>query len=276
MSRLLLKVCATAAALGLSTAVSAWASPPAPPQSAQTPAPNTPTTPPSTSNRDHIDQDAQVSDRLTTTPPTTSGTGGQGGGRSGSTSPAGGQTIIPPVIGNDCGQLTASTRNGQRCVGRTQPQDPLSGISVGIQRTTSGAPRTVGQSGRGGSFRGRVRVEAGDYRLTAACQPGRTCSDLRFTGATIDGRTITADGQGQIGFSVRTATDIVVRAQVTCCIEIIHHDGFAARSRAQPNAGTQAGLRGAILGTPTPVTILGAALAVLAVVVATEDDSESD
>jgi len=115
-----------------------------------------------------------------------------------------------------------------------QQQDPRAGISVVVQRMSSGATRVVGQSGRDGAFNGRVRVETGDYKFTAVCPPRRTCSDLRLSGLTVDGQPIVANARGELVFSSRSPSGVVVRAQITCCGTIIIHDGIAARSGAQP------------------------------------------
>lgn len=120
-------------------------------------------------------------------------------------------------------------------------QDARAGISVMVQRLPSAAARTVGQSGRNGAFSGRIRIEAGDHRFTAVCPPRRVCSDLRLSGVTVDGRQIVPDARGEIVFSVRATADVEVRAQVECCIEIIHHDGITTRSGARPGGGAKAG-----------------------------------
>jgi hypothetical protein len=73
-------------------------------------------------------------------------------------------------------------------------------------------------------------VEAGDYKFTAVCPPRRTCSDLKLSGVNVDGQPIVANAWGEMAFSSRSPSDVVVRAQITCCGTIIIHDGIAARS----------------------------------------------
>lgn len=79
---------------------------------------------------------------------------------------------------------------------------PIPGINVTVQKQPGGNALVVGQSGRDGWFRGGVRVEAGEYQVTAACPPGRMCPAFRLAEVRVDGRTITPNARGEIVFPV--------------------------------------------------------------------------
>jgi hypothetical protein len=79
---------------------------------------------------------------------------------------------------------------------------PIPGVDIIVEKNPGGGARVVGQSGRDGWFRGPVRVEAGEYHITAACPPRRMCRPFRLAAVRVDGRTITPNARGEFVFPV--------------------------------------------------------------------------
>jgi hypothetical protein len=87
--------------------------------------------------------------------------------------------------------------------------NPIPGIDVVVRKQPGGGALVVGQSGRDGWFRGPVRVEAGEYQVTAACPPRRMCRAFRLAEVRIDGRQITPNARGEYVFPVEASTEQV-------------------------------------------------------------------
>lgn len=102
--------------------------------------------------------------------------------------------------------------------------NPIPGIDVVVQKKPNGGELVVGQSGRDGWFRGTVRVEAGEYQVTAACPPRRMCPAFRLAEVRVDGRTITANARGEFVFPVGSSV-----GQVRLEAHNIRMDGSTTR-----------------------------------------------
>lgn len=84
--------------------------------------------------------------------------------------------------------------------------NPIPGIDVVVKKQPTGSALVVGQSGRDGWFRGPVRVEAGEYQVSAACPARRMCRAFRLAEVRIDGRRITPNARGEYVFPVGSST----------------------------------------------------------------------
>lgn len=80
--------------------------------------------------------------------------------------------------------------------------NPIPGVDIIVEKNPGGGALVVGQTGRDGWFRGPVRVETGEYQVTAACPPRRMCRAFRLTTVRVDGRTITPNARGEFVFPV--------------------------------------------------------------------------
>lgn len=93
--------------------------------------------------------------------------------------------------------------------------NPIPGINVVVQKHPGGSALVVGQTGRDGSFSGRIRVDRGEYQIRAACPPQRQCSAFRLASVSIDGRTIAPNARGQFVFPVGSGIgQIMLEARV--------------------------------------------------------------
>lgn len=80
--------------------------------------------------------------------------------------------------------------------------NPIPGIDIVVKKNPSGRALVVGQSGRDGHFSGSVRVENGEYQVSAACPARRRCPDFRLASVSVDGRRIEPDARGGFAFPV--------------------------------------------------------------------------
>lgn len=79
---------------------------------------------------------------------------------------------------------------------------PIPDIDVLVERLPGGNAVVVGQTGRDGWVRGRVRVNGDEYEASAACPPRRTCPAFRLAFVSVDGRAIMPNARGQFVFPV--------------------------------------------------------------------------
>lgn len=92
---------------------------------------------------------------------------------------------------------------------------PIPGINVVVKKQPTGNALVVGQSGRDGWFSGRIRVEGGEFEVSAACPPRRQCPAFRLASVSVDGRVITPNARGQFVFPVGSSIgQIMLRASV--------------------------------------------------------------
>lgn len=88
--------------------------------------------------------------------------------------------------------------------------DPIPGVDIIVKKSPGGSALAVGRTGRDGWFAGAVRVEAGEYSVTAACPPRRTCPAFRLASVTVDGRPVSPDARGQHRFPVGASGGVSV------------------------------------------------------------------
>ena len=122
------------------------------------------------SNRDHIDQDAQSDIRAAQSTPAGStgpvnGIGGTGGGR---------YSFIPAA-----------------------------GSRVALRGNSGAAPLQIGTTNREGRVSATLRAEPGAYEVTVACPARAPC---RLASVAIDGRNLAADANGRFVLTVQTGT----------------------------------------------------------------------
>ena len=88
--------------------------------------------------------------------------------------------------------------------------NPIPSIDVVIQKKPAGHAVVGGQTGRDGLVRGPIRVETGEYEVSAVCPPRGTCPAWVRT----NGRNISPDARGQFVFPVRSPSEVRVGASV--------------------------------------------------------------
>ena len=75
--------------------------------------------------------------------------------------------------------------------------DPIPGVDIIVQKDPGGSALVVGRSGRDGWFRGSVRVQAGEYRISAACPPRVMCRAFRLASVRVNGRQLSPNADGR-------------------------------------------------------------------------------
>lgn len=92
---------------------------------------------------------------------------------------------------------------------------PIPGVDIIVEKNPGGGALVVGQSGRDGWLSSRVRVERGEYQVSAACPPRRQCPAFRLASVSIDGRALIPNARGEFFFPVGTSIgQVVLRASV--------------------------------------------------------------
>ncbi|MBX9803705.1 MAG: hypothetical protein K2Y04_13225 [Caulobacteraceae bacterium] len=93
--------------------------------------------------------------------------------------------------------------------------NPIPGVDIIVKKNPGGSTLVVGQSGRDGWVSSRVRVERGEYQVSAACPPRRQCPAFRLASVSIDGRALIPNARGEFIFPVGSSTgQVVLRASV--------------------------------------------------------------
>lgn len=92
---------------------------------------------------------------------------------------------------------------------------PVPGVNITVKKDPGGSALVVGQSGRDGWVSSRVRVERGEYQVSAACPPRRQCPAFRLASVSIDGRAVIPSARGEFIFLVGSSIgQVVLRASV--------------------------------------------------------------
>ena len=93
--------------------------------------------------------------------------------------------------------------------------NPIPDVNIIVKKDPGGSALVVGQSGRDGWVSSRVRVERGEYQVSAACPPRRQCPAFRLASVSIDGRAVIPSARGEFIFSVGSRiAQVVLRASV--------------------------------------------------------------